>query len=70
MSLFIGNLPRDANEKDLHDLFDKVGDCTFRFKVRFYIYHQLTLIGQLRIRRLQGREGCGEGDLGVGQLRL
>ena len=33
MSLFIGNLPRDADEKDLHDLFDKIGSCTFRFKV-------------------------------------
>lgn len=32
MSLFIGNLPRDADEKDLHDLFDKIGSCTFRFK--------------------------------------
>jgi RNA recognition motif-containing protein len=43
MSLFIGNLPRDANERDLEELFDKIGSCTFRFKVP-PIYNKLTML--------------------------
>jgi RNA recognition motif-containing protein len=33
MSLFIGNIARDVNENDIHDEFDKIGACDFRFKV-------------------------------------
>ena len=59
MSLFIGNLPRDADEKDLRDLFDKIGDCTFRFKVfehNIFIiltYHrETTPLLIIRMRRM------------------
>jgi len=60
MSLFIGNLPRDADEKDLHDLFDKIGSCTFRFKVTtIYInltYHrETTPLLIIRMRRMPTR---------------
>jgi hypothetical protein len=34
MSLFIGNLARGIREADLEAEFDKIGACTFRFKVR------------------------------------
>lgn len=33
MSLFIGNIARDVNERDLEDMFDRIGQCQFRFKV-------------------------------------
>jgi hypothetical protein len=33
MSLFIGNLARGINERDLEDDFVNIGECTFRFKV-------------------------------------
>lgn len=32
MSLFIGNIGRGANERDLEQEFDTIGACTFRFK--------------------------------------
>ena len=32
-SLFIGNLARGIDERDLEDEFQKVSSCTFRFKV-------------------------------------
>lgn len=33
-SLFIGNIAREANERDLQEEFDRIGQCQFRFKVR------------------------------------
>lgn len=35
MSLFIGNISREANERDLADEFDRIAQCDFRFKVSF-----------------------------------
>lgn len=35
MSLFIGNLGDRVNERDLEDEFNKIGECTFRFKVHY-----------------------------------
>ncbi len=33
MSLFVGNIARDVNERDLGDEFDRISPCEFKFKV-------------------------------------
>ena len=33
--MFVGNISRNVNERDLEDEFDKIGSCTVRCKVRF-----------------------------------
>ncbi len=43
MSLFIGNLARGVNERDLEDDFVNIGECTFRFKVTTISYLPLFI---------------------------
>lgn len=52
MSLFIGNLARGVNERDLEDEFVNIGECTFRFKVPLSISKLISYLiaGQLRLR--------------------
>lgn len=55
-SLFIGNLARGIDERDLEDEFQKVASCTFRFKVTELmvknIIRVLTLSASTRTRRM------------------
>ena len=41
--MFVGNISRNVNERDLEDEFDKIGSCTVRCKVRFN--RKLTILG-------------------------
>jgi len=55
MSLFVGNIARDVNDRDLETEFDRISACEFKFKVsiiktlKLDINHTL-IIGKLCLR--------------------
>ena len=41
MSLFVGNISKNVNERELEDEFEKYGKCSINFKVRPNLYFNI-----------------------------
>lgn len=60
MSLFVGNIARDVNDRALEEEFDRISACEFKFKVRprppdstVRFLTNCMILGQLRLRGVQ-----------------
>lgn len=56
MSLFIGNISRSANERDIEKAFEKFGECHFRFRGAYgFVEYENDQDGEDAKEKLQGK---------------